>query len=235
MSRTSALFRMQEIDLELDSHRTRLQDIEQALGGDPAVNLARQQAFAAREKFNASRIQARSAELDVQALGEKIAETERRLYSGAITNPKELRDLEQDLASLRRRGAGLEERQLEAMIAADAAEGQMVALDTQLQQAEAAALRTKGALLEERRHLQTRVSELSGERESLAGTVLAEDQQLYGRLRQNKHGRAMAKVAEGSCSACGEEVSSSQLQEARRGATLVRCGCCERILYAGSD
>ena len=148
MSRTSALFRMQEIDLELDSHRTRLQDIEQALGGDPAVDLARQQAFAAREKFNASRIQARSAELDVQALGEKIAETERRLYSGAITNPKELRDLEQDLASLRRRGEGLEEQQLEAMIAADSAEGQMVALETQMQQAEAAALRTKGALLE---------------------------------------------------------------------------------------
>ncbi len=235
MSRTSALFRLQEIDLELDSRRARLQDIEQALGDDPAVALARQLAFAAREKFNASRMQARSAELDVQALGEKIAETEKRLYGGAITNPKELRDLEHDLASLRRRGESLEEQQLEAMIAADSAEGQMVALETQLQQAEAAALRTKGALLEEREHLQTRVSELSGEREALAGTVLAEDQQLYGRLRQSKHGRAMAKVAEGSCSACGEEVSSSQRQEARRGATLVRCGCCERILYAGSD
>jgi predicted nucleic acid-binding Zn-ribbon protein len=235
MSRTSVLFRLQEIDLELDSHRARLQGIEQELSGNPAVNLARQQASAARERFNASRVQARSAELEVQALGEKIAEAEKRLYSGAITNPKELRDLEQDLASLRRRCQGLEEQQLDAMIAAESAEGQMLALETQLQQTEAAALQAQGALMEERQRLQDRVSELSGEREALAGTVLTEDQQLYGRLRQSKHGRALAKVAEGNCAACGEEVSSSLLQEVRRGATLVRCGSCERILYAGSD
>ena len=234
MSRTSALFRLQEIDLELDSHRARLQAIEQALSDNPAVNLAQQQASAARGKFNAARVQTRSLEVEVQALGEKIADAEKRLYSGAITNPKELRDLEQDLASLRRRGEGLEEQELEAMIAAESAEGQMVASETQLQQAEAAALETQGTLTEERQHLQARVSELSGEREALAGAVLAEDHQLYGRLRQTKHGRALAKVAEGSCSACGEEVSSSQLQEVRRGATLVRCCGCERILYGGS-
>ena len=235
MSRTSALFRLQEIDLELDSHRARLQSIGQALSDSPAVNQARKQASAAHDKFNSARVQARSFELEAQALGEKIAEAEKRLYGGAITNPKELRDLEQDLASLRRRSQGIEEQELEAMISAEAAEGQMVALDTQLHQAEAAALQVQGALMEERQHLQARVAELGGEREALANPILAEDQQLYGRLRQTKHGRALAKVAEGSCSACGEEVSSSQLQEARRGATLVRCGCCERILYAGGD
>jgi predicted nucleic acid-binding Zn-ribbon protein len=235
MSRISALFRLQEIDLELDTHRARLQSIEQALSDNPAVNLARQQAAAARARFNAARVQTRSFELEVQTLNEKIAEIEKRLYSGVITNPKELRDFEQDLASLRRRGEGIEEHELEAMIAAESAEGQMVALETQRQQAEAAALQTQGALLEERQHLQLRVSELSGERGSLVGAVLTEDQQLYVRLRQSKHGRAMAKLAEGNCSACGEEVSLSQLQEARRGATLVRCCGCERILYAGSD
>jgi predicted nucleic acid-binding Zn-ribbon protein len=171
----------------------------------------------------------------VQALNEKIAEVEKRLYSGAITNPKELRDLEQDLASLRRRREAIEEQELEAMIAAESAEGQMVASETELQQAEAAALQTQGALLDERQHLQTRAAQLGGEREAVNGSISAEDQILYVRLRQSKHGRALAKLAEGSCSACGEEVSSSHLQEVRRGATLVRCGCCERILYAGND
>jgi uncharacterized protein len=235
MSRMSVLFRLQEIDLELDIHRARLQDIELALGDSPAVNVARQQAAAAREQFNAARVQARSLELEVQTLNAKIAETEKRLYSGTITNPKELRDLEQDLASLRRRGQGIEEQELEAMIAAESAEGQMVAAETQLQQAEAAALQTQGTLLEERQHLQARAAQLGGEREAMHSGILAEDHQLYLRLRQTKHGRALARVAEGSCSACGEEVSSSQLQETRRGATLVRCGCCERILYSGND
>jgi uncharacterized protein len=235
MSRMSVLFRLQEIDLELDIHRARLQAIEQALSGNPAVNAAQQLAAMAREQFNAARVQARSLELDVQALNEKIAEIEKRLYSGTITNPKELRDLEQDLASLRRRGEGIEEQELEAMIAAESAEGQMVAAETQLQQAEAAALQTQGTLLDERQHLQARAAQLGGEREAMSSAIVPEDHHLYMRLRQTKHGRPLAKVAEGSCSACGEEVSSSQAQEARRGSTLVRCGCCERILYAGND
>jgi predicted nucleic acid-binding Zn-ribbon protein len=235
MSRTSVLFRLQEIDLELDAQRARLQGIEQALSNSPVVTEARVQASSARDQFDAARVRARALELDEQSLADKISETEKRLYSGAITNPKELRDLEQDLASLRRRNQGIEEQELEAMIAAEAAEGQMVAAETRLQQAEAAALQTQGALTAERQQLQTRMAQLNGEREALQGATVAEDRQLYGRLRQLKSGRPLASVAEGSCSACGEEVSSSRLQEVRRGTVLVRCSGCERILYCGND
>jgi uncharacterized protein len=235
MSRTSLLFRLQEIDLELDVQRARLQSIEQGLNDTPAVRAALSQASAAREKFNAARVQTRSLELDVQALSEKITDAEKRLYSGAITNPKELRDLEADLASLRRRSKALEEQELDAMIVSEAAEGQVVAAETRLQQAEAAALETQGALLDEREHRQARVAQLGGEREAVNGAIGAEDRQLYLRLRQSKQGRSLAKLAEGSCSACGEEVSSSRLQEVRRAATLVRCSCCERILYVEND
>src|SRR5512137_1036336 len=133
MSRISALFRLQEIDLELDAHRARLQSIEQAFGDNPAVNAARLRASAAREKVNSARAQARSTDLDLQAVNEKISDAEKRLYSGLIANPKELRDLEQDLASLRRRGAAVEEQVLEAMIAAESAEGEMAVVETKLQ------------------------------------------------------------------------------------------------------
>ena len=235
MSRTSALFRLQEIDLELDGLRARLQTIEQALGDSPEVTAAQNRAATAREKFDAARVTARMLELDMQSLNQKITDAEKRLYSGAITNPKELRDLEADLASLRRRAAALEEQELEAMITAESAEGQSVASQTQLQQAEAAALQTHGSLLDERLHKQTRAEQLSDERASVHGAVSAEDRLLYVRLRQSKQGRPLAKLAEGCCSACGEEVSSSRLQEVRRGATLIRCSSCERILYDGND
>ncbi len=235
MSRISALFRLQEIDLELDAHRARLQSIEQALGDNPAVSAARLQAAAARQKLNAARGQARSFDLDLQAINEKVSETEKRLYSGLVANPKELRDLEQDLASLRRRSGGVEERELDAMIAVESAEGQVAALEAELQQAETAAAQTQKALLDEREHLLARAEQLGGEREALFGAIATEDQGLYLRLRQTKHGRALAKIDEGSCSACGEEVSSAHMQEARRSLSLVRCGCCERILYAGNN
>jgi predicted nucleic acid-binding Zn-ribbon protein len=222
MSRASNLFHVQEIDTTLDAARTRLAAIEQALSGNAAVNAAQQQTLQASERFNAARIQARSLELEVQALNEKVADAEKRLYSGAITNPKELRDLEQDLASLRRRRAGVEERELEAMIGAE----------TRLQQTERETLQTQGTLVEERSRLQARVAQLAAEREAVSGSMPAEDQLLYQRLRQSKNHRPVAKLDEGNCAACGEETSSARIQEARRGATLVRCTGCERILYA---
>jgi predicted nucleic acid-binding Zn-ribbon protein len=61
--------------------------------------------------------------------------------------------------------------------------------------------------------------------------VSAEDQQLYQRLRQSKRQHPVARLEEGNCAACGEETSSAHIQEARRGATLIRCTGCERILY----
>ena len=232
MSRASTLFHLQEIDVELDAHRTRLAAIEQALSGNPAVHAAKQQALEAHERFNTARVQARSLELEVQSVNEKVADAEKRLYSGAITNPKELRDLEQDLASLRRRREGIEEQELEAMIGAEAAEGEMVSAETRLQQTELETLQTQGTLVEERNRLQVRVAQLACEREAVTGSTSVEDQLLYQRLRQSKNHRPVAKLDEGNCAACGEETSSARIQEARRGATLVRCSGCERILYA---
>ncbi len=231
MSRASTLFRLQEIDIELDAHRARLGTIEQALSSSPAVLAAQQQVLRSRDAFNAARVRVRTLELEAQTHGEKIADAERRLYSGAITNPKELRDLEQDLASLRRRRSAAEEQELEGMIAAETTEGEMVAAQTRLQQAEAEALQTQGNLLEERRHLQQRAAQLAGEREAVAGSVSAEDLVLYQRLRQSKRQRPVARLEEGNCAACGEEMSSASIHEARRGAALVRCTGCERILY----
>lgn len=232
MSRVSSLFRLQEIDLELDAGRARLAAIEEALTGDAAVQSAKQAALEARQQLNAARVRTRTLELDVQALNTKIADAEKRLYSGAITNPKELRDLEQELASFRRRRTEAEEQELEAMIEAETAEGEAVAGETRLRKAEAAALQAQGALTDERSRLQARLAQILDDRAAIEGPLPNDDRLIYQRLRQTKNHRPVAKVAEGSCLACGEEVSSARVQEIRRGAALVRCSGCERILYA---
>jgi predicted nucleic acid-binding Zn-ribbon protein len=232
MSRASSLFRLQEIDLELDAGHARLAAIDQALSNDPEVQSAKQAALKAHDQFNATRVRARAIEVDVQALSEKIADAEQRLYSGAISNPKELRDLEQDLASLRRRRSEVEEKELDAMIAAETAEGEAATCQTRLQQAEQASLRAQGALTEERTRLQARVSQITGEREAISDPLPNDDRLVYQRLWQTKNHRPVAKVADSSCLACGEEVSSARVQEIRRGTALVRCSGCERILYA---
>jgi predicted nucleic acid-binding Zn-ribbon protein len=231
MSRVSALFRLQEIDLDLDACRAQLAEIDRALSGSPAVQAARSRLLSAESRQKGARVVLQEIELETGSISDKIREAEQRLYGGSVRNPKELQDLQADVESLKRRLAAAEERQLNALIESEVAETEAAGLRTELEQAETAAAREHNALHSQHEFIRARQDKLQVEREAAVAPVPAADRQLYERLRQTKHGRALAQLADGSCAACGIAPSSQVRQEARRGADLVRCPGCDRILY----
>jgi hypothetical protein len=232
MSRASQLLRLQDMDVELDARRARLAAIEETLGEAQAVHTAQRQLVEAEAQFTAARLALKNLELDVQAFNERIADADHRLYGGRITNPKELSDLQKDIESLKRQRGTLEEQQLEALIQAEAAETQLHATQAALQAAEADAAQTQGNLLDERAALKARVETLEAEREAMLIPIPAADRELYARLRPAKRGRAVSRLDDGVCSACGVAPSSSRGQSARQGNDLILCGNCGRILCA---
>lgn len=232
MSRSATLLQLQGIDLELDAHRARLGAIEAALGDDPAVREAQRAMLEAHGQLHTARVAVQNLEYDGQVLSEKIAEVGDRMYSGAVTNPKELQDLQKDVDSLKRRRGVLEEQQFEALVAAEAAEVRHASLQRQLQEAEAQAAQSNNSLLEELQRLLASVQRLEGGREGLYGLIPAADRNVYERLRQSKKGRAVAALEDGACSLCGVAPSSSRIQSARQGNELILCGNCGRILAA---
>ena len=232
MSRGSSLHRLQAIDLELDACRVRLAAIAAALGDDPSVQAARTRLLSAESRQRAARVTLQELEHESLGLTEKIREAEQRLYSGTIRNPKELRDLQAEIESLKRRLAASEEQQLNALIDSEVAETQAAGTEAELHQVEDHATREQSALYAERAGLQSRVAKLDGEREATAAPLPAADRDLYERLRQSRRGRAVASLEDGVCGGCGIEPSALSRQEVRRGADLVRCPGCDRILYA---
>ena len=232
MSRASALFRLQQIDLELDACHNRLAEIKAALGDDPVVQNARARLLTAEARHRAARVALQEFELEGQTLTEKIREVEQRLYGGAVRNPKELRDLQAETESLKRRLASAEEQQLNALIDSETAEAQAAGTEAELRQAEDIAARTQSTLVTERASLEARQRKLEAEREAARAPVPEADRQTYDRLRQTRHGRAITRLDDGACGACGIAPSALIRQEARRGTDLVRCPGCDRILYS---
>lgn len=232
MSRASSLFRLQETDLALDAGRARLAEIAQALAGNPALQVAQARAQQAEAQLHKARATLTDAELDQQALADKIAVDEARLYAGRIRNPKELQDLQAEVESLKRRRAAAEERQLEALLEYEEAEAQLKAARAQLSAAEAEARHASVNLTAERERLTARQADLQAEREALLTTITAADRAQYDKLRQAKKGRALARLEDGVCTACGIEPTAADRQLARRGTELVLCAGCGRILYA---
>src|SRR5712671_3454581 len=122
MSRAASLLQLQGFDLEIDVKQNRLRAIEVALGDDPTVKKAQRDLLEAQAQVRAARVGVQGLEHENQDLAQKIAEVDGRMYGGKVTNPKELQDMQNDVASLQRRRGALEEKQFEALLTAEAAE-----------------------------------------------------------------------------------------------------------------
>ena len=116
------LFRLQQVDRQMDQNDARMNAIRSTLENDAEVQQAIRQVDEAREKHRAAEGRLRAAEQVRGAQQIKIEQAESSLYGGTVHNPKELQDLQNDVAALKRHLATLEERQLEAMLELDDAE-----------------------------------------------------------------------------------------------------------------
>jgi len=233
MSSSSGLYRLQQIDTQLDQKHARLREIDAALN-DPTAGKKAELDFAnAEEAFRLVRKNLRQAEEAVREQQIKISQSESALYGGKVRNPKELQDLQNEVAALKRYLSVLEDRQLEAMLAQEESE-------VNQQQAAAAHDTVKAQQIEQHAGLRGEQSELmkSVERlelERLAGVnaVAEADLSLYEQLRQKRRGVAISKINNSACSACGALLTPALIQAASAPSQLARCTSCGRILYAG--
>jgi predicted nucleic acid-binding Zn-ribbon protein len=233
MSRASSLYRLQQLDHELDRSRPRVEEIKAILEDDSEIVRLRQALSEAEERLKTARMANSKAEHAVSSQRSKIERTEKALYGGTVKNPKVLQDRQQEAESLKRFLTTLEDRLIEAMIVLEEAQSQRDSADEAL----AAGLKSRDAqhedLNQERDQLIAAISRLEAEREAALVDVEQQDLNLYDDLRKQAGSIAIALVQEGNCSACGLGLAQSIQQSIRSGTELVRCGQCRRILYAG--
>lgn len=233
MSIAETLYRLQLLDTEIDVIRRRVFDIDQHAKGTPALAHTRAEAAAAEVALKAAETTQAQLEAEGQALDQKIASEDKRLYDGAIKNPKEMLEVEAEVASLKRRRAGLDEQLLGAMEAIDGARADAVRCRIALQQAEANHTADAAANKAERKQI---IAKLTGQAEQRAALVAALPKAAldqYQALRTKKsNGIAVTEVRGGVCGGCGEIVSSSAAQQAHAGSGLALCSNCGRILYS---
>ena len=230
MNQAQALYHLQTIDLTINEHQSRLAEIERLLGENAHV-LAREQALRQAEEALAPwRAKVTDLELEIKTLNEKITTTEHQLYGGTITNPKELQDLQEESASLKRRRARLEDELLEAMIEVENGQAACLAARQDLEAVQAAWHAEQAERIDEREALRQALAELQARRQAALKDVSPEALSVYSALRASKHGYVVAELTDATCSRCGFGQTSTLVQQVRQGRTLVHCANCGRIL-----
>ncbi len=232
MSSVFKLYRLQQLDSQLDRLRDRLRAIEEILNDEAELRKAQQKAERTEAVLKEAQRELRQAEEKTRAQRVKIEQTEATLYSGKVQNPKELQDLQNEAAALRRYLAVLEDRQLERMLAVDEVKKTFDNAASRLRELRAQREVEFVELKEEKTSLERDVERLLEERQATISTIDADDLRLYESTRGRRGGLAVAHVADKTCSACGSTLSAALLQEARSPHKITRCNFCGRILYA---
>lgn len=232
MSRALNLYRLQQVDSKRDHAIARLQTIHATLENDAALREAKNQLAAAEAGYASSQRELKQIDHQVQDLRIKIEQTESSLYSGRITNPKELQDLQKDAASLKKHLQTLEERELESMIADEAALAERDHAKQTLADTEQKVRAIFAELTGEQTRLQKEVEKLDTERTAIMAGIDPSILPEYDQLRQRKRGTAVAAIADSACAVCGASITAAQTQAAQSATRFEYCSSCGRILYA---
>jgi hypothetical protein len=226
------LGQLNEIDLAIDALRARSAEIAEALKEPAALQAARTAAAAAESELARWKALQSEREADQQRTNARLVQAESRLYGGKVRNPKELEDVEKDVAQLRRQHAQAEDALLEALIGSDSTAEAAANAQAELARRLAQWQATQADLRSE----QLRVTErLAVERARQAATrraVPSEMLHTYDTLRVRRGGRAVARIDGDTCAVCLVAISPSRLAAAREGEQLAYCENCGRILLS---
>jgi predicted nucleic acid-binding Zn-ribbon protein len=231
MTQTLNLYRLQQADTRLAQIEVRLNAIRSLLESDKELLSAIGMAENAHAQLISAEKTLRQTEYEVKNQQVKIEQTESTLYGGLVHNPKELQDLQQEAAALKRYLIKLEDQQLEAMITLDNAQVSEKNASEALEKTQSASdLQNKG-LVSERDSLLKEAERLRQEREAALSMVDATSLAHYEQLRADRRGVAVTTMSDGSCDACGTTLPPAQQQMVHHATQIIRCPTCGRILY----
>ncbi len=231
MSHILGLYRLQQADSHIDQTNMRLAEIRAVLENNSAMQAAQNNLAQARENLQKTEKILRECEANSQAQRIKLEQVESSLYSGKVQNPKELQDLQNDLAALKRHLATLEDRQLEAMLAIEEARETNQQAEKNLRETEARLISQNASLASERDHLRGALENLQAERAATYNTIPTDLITKYETLRQKRRGLAVATISDNACDACGAGLTPGMAQTVRMAAQLIECPSCGRFLF----
>ena len=227
------LLQLQRVDSTIDRLQARLAhlpeqaalDTLEAKAQDLDAQIAERQAV-----FDDVSTRQRRLDFEVDTLVQKIRAESGRLYSGVVSNAKELQDISREVEALKRRKSVLEDNDLEVMEERDGVEKELEALTSE--RSSLAAEIERGRLSRDEAAGETgrQLTAAETERQRWVPRVDPQLLQVYDTIRASKGGVGAAAMVDGTCQGCHMRLPAQEAERVRTAGGLVRCDECQRIL-----
>jgi len=235
MSRWAALLAVQEHDTRTDQLNHRIETLplraELAQLEDDVRTVDDQLGVTQRRRDELGRSQQR-LEDEIASLSERANQAEKQLYSGSVTNPRELQALQDDVASIRRRIGQLEDDELEIMELVEPVDAERAQLTGERERLDAEGARLRAALGEAESELVAELAAVQAERDAAAAEVPDELWPEYDKLRARFGGVGIARLVGSTCQGCHLALPAVEVDRIRKLPLdeAVHCEECGRLL-----
>ena len=177
-----------------------------------------------------ARREQRQVEGEIEALGQRLAEEQERLYAGSLSTAREVQAAEAEIASTTRRRSEHEDQLLEIMERVEELEGRVAELREVRSSlgsriADATAARDAAA-----QDLIARIAEVQVRRDPMASALPAALLERYAEAARRGGGTGVGVLKEGACSACRITFPMTELNAYLTGPPLTTCTQCRRLL-----
>lgn len=169
-------------------------------------------------------------ELKQKGIDEKLKRIDKEMYGGKVVNPREVENLEKEIANLKRQREGHDARILELWELVPPAKKIADELEAKIaKHRETLAARQKAALAEKTK-LEADFKDRAARRPEAAKAVEPALLARYEGVRQKHGGIGMVEILGRKCGGCGMLLPERTIQNAKEDKT-VTCEACHRFLY----
>jgi len=173
----------------------------------------------------------KDSELKLSTLETKLKNYEQKLYQGTVTNPKELSNIEKEIAMLGKQRSDLDGRILELMESVDAQHKEVRGLEAAAEREKASYNAHMQAYKERKESLTKELAAVTAQRPGVLAAVSSQSLlKKYEDLRARTSGQSLAHIVEGSCGGCHMRLPSFMVTSVKSGSELCTCENCGRIL-----
>jgi uncharacterized protein len=176
-------------------------------------------------------------EREIDQVRVRKARDEQRMASGAITHPKQLQDMQHEVATLSRRQSDLEDGELEVMEKAETLQAQLDELttrrDTHLADRATAEQRRDDAFAD----IDDEIARSTAERADLATTFPPDLLALYEKIRAAEGGVGAGAIERGRCGGCRLDLMNNEKADIRAAGVddVLRHDECGRIMVRTAE
>lgn len=189
--------------------------------------------LSAREsQLEEERLKQKKAEGELELLEEKIKREQKKLYSGAIKNLKELTSIDQEVESLKHY---LDEGETKLLIIIEQVDEVAKEVDRfrkKVNNLKNQIAEEEKALEEFKSEKENQIEELSGKMKSLEPAVGSGLLKIYQKLKRDMSGVVLVRLSEGACQGCHMELPAEEVDKmVNQSDKLWHCPHCRRLLW----